>query len=145
MPITAAYWFNHEDVMDLLRSAFYYFLIVFGAGFILGTIRVPLLVPQLGVRTAELIEMPLMLAVIVWAARGRVRAAPALSRRQWLGVGVVALALLAGAELLAARWLAGQSPRAYVLARDPVSGSVYLGCLMVFALAPFFWRGQKTN
>ena len=131
--------------MDLLRSAFYYFLIVFGAGFILGTIRVPLLVPQLGVRTAELIEMPLMLAVIVWAARGRVRAAPALSRWQWLSVGLVALALLAGAELLAARWFAGQSPRAYVLARDPVSGSVYLGCLVVFALAPFFWRKQKTN
>lgn len=131
--------------MDLLRAAWNYFLIVFGAGFILGLIRVPLLVPQLGVRTAELLEMPLMLAVIVWAARRRVRAAAGLSRWQWLGVGMAALALLVGAELLAARWFAGQSPRAYVLARDPVSGSVYLGCLLVFALAPCCWSGQKTN
>jgi len=131
--------------MELLRPAWKYFLIVFGAGFVFGMIRVPWLVPQLGVRTAELIEMPFMLAVILWAARGRVRKAASLSRGQWLGVGLLALAFLASAELLAARWFAGQSPRAYVLGRDPVSGSAYLMCLVVFALAPWVWRGQKTN
>jgi hypothetical protein len=42
---------------------------VFGAGFLLGCIRVPLLVPRLGVRTSELLEMPIQLVVIVFAAR----------------------------------------------------------------------------
>jgi len=46
-----------------------YFCLVFGVGFILGTIRVLWVVPHLGVRTAELIETPLMLAATFLAAR----------------------------------------------------------------------------
>ena len=41
-----------------------YFALVFGAGFVMGAIRVPLLVPRLGERVAELIEMPFMCIVI---------------------------------------------------------------------------------
>ena len=55
--------------MQGFTPAFAYFLIVFGAGFLLGTIRVLLLLPVLGERAAELLEMPFMLIVIVLAAR----------------------------------------------------------------------------
>lgn len=46
-----------------------FFLIVFGAGFLLGTIRVQLLLPVLGEQAAELLEMPFMLIDMVLAAR----------------------------------------------------------------------------
>lgn len=45
-----------------------YFSLVFGAGFAMGTIRVPFVAPRLGERAAELIEMPFMLVVVVLAA-----------------------------------------------------------------------------
>lgn len=47
----------------MIRSAAVYFGIVFGVGFLLGVVRVPLLVPRFGERAAELAEMP-------WLRRG---------------------------------------------------------------------------
>ena len=53
----------------ILKAGALYFGVVFGAGFVLGTVRVIWVVPHLGERTAELIEAPLMLAVTIVAAR----------------------------------------------------------------------------
>ena len=53
----------------LFTSSAEYFAIVFGAGFVFGTVRVMWLVPTVGVRIAELTELPLMLAVVFFAAR----------------------------------------------------------------------------
>jgi hypothetical protein len=72
--------------------------LVFGAGFLLGAIRVLFLVPRLGVRTAELLEMPLKLVIIICAARFVVRhfsLPPTPGVR--LTVGGLALALLVAA------------------------------------------------
>jgi hypothetical protein len=55
--------------MTLLKPAVAYFAIVFGVGFCLGTFRVLVAVPRLGVRTAELIELPFMLVASVGAAQ----------------------------------------------------------------------------
>ena len=54
--------------MHVLKPAAAYFGFVFGAGFVLGTIRVLVVIPHFGETTAELIEMPLMLIAIVVAA-----------------------------------------------------------------------------
>jgi hypothetical protein len=119
------------------RAALSYVALVFGAGFLLGMIRVPLLVPRLGVRTAELLEMPVMLVVSVLAARFVVRRfalPPSAGVR--LPVGVMALALLVAAELLMALALQDQSLVAYIGSRDPVSGGVYLAMLVLFAAMP---------
>lgn len=133
--------------MRILKAGVVYFALVFGAGFILGAIRVPFLVPRLGVRLAELSEMPVMLVVIVlaaqWVARSFAlsRAAPAR-----LGVGVVALALLLAAELSLAYVLQGLSIDQYIASRDPVSGSVYAAMLVVFSLMPLLvgrWAGPN--
>lgn len=123
--------------MGLLRSGLAYFALVFAAGFVLGAIRVPFLVPRLGVRTAELIEMPLMLVVVVLAARFIVRrfSLPAIASVR-LGAGFLGLALLLAAELLLALALQDQSLGQAIASRDPVSGSVYLGMLVLFALMP---------
>ena len=41
-----------------------YFLMVFAVGFVLGVARTLWLVPRVGIRWAELLEMPVMLVVI---------------------------------------------------------------------------------
>jgi hypothetical protein len=123
--------------MRELRGGLSYFALVFSAGFLLGIVRVMVLVPQLGVRTAELAEMPFMLVVTVLAAR--------LVNRKFLDelrfagrlrAGLVALALLTASELLLAVGLSGSSIHAYIASRDPVSGSVYVLMLILFALMP---------
>ena len=50
--------------MRYLKAAAIYFALVFGAGCVLGPVRILWLVPRVGTRAAELIEMPIMLAVI---------------------------------------------------------------------------------
>jgi hypothetical protein len=123
--------------MRSFKAALLYFALVLGAGFALGSIRVPLLVPRLGERYAELLEMPIMFMAIVLAARHVVRrfALPAsLSVR--LRVGFAALFMSVLAELLLAALLQGRSVAQYIASRDPVSGSVYLVMLLLFALMP---------
>ena len=128
-----------------LKAGLVYFALVFAAGFLLGLVRVPLLVPRLGVRFAELLEMPLMLLVIVCSARYVVRRYRPLSRPSCLLVGVVALSLLAATELLFAALLQGQTPAQYVASRDPVSGAVYLAMLLLFAAMPAWrWRTARA-
>ena len=72
----------------VLAAGTLYFALVFGAGFVLGTLRVLLVVPRLGERAAELAEMPVMLVVSMVAARWVVKrlALPA-SARVRLGMG----------------------------------------------------------
>ena len=132
--------------MRNVKAGFVYFAMVFGVGFVLGAIRVPLLVPRLGERVAELLEMPLMLVVVVLAARFIVRRfalPPTLQAR--LISGAVALALLLGAEFLLAVTLQGRSVGQYLASRDPVSGSVYLVLLVLFAVMPLLLARQRSR
>lgn len=121
------------------RAAATYFGLVFGAGFIFGLIRVPFLLPRLGVRYSELLEMPLMLVAIIWSARFVVRRfalRPAPGVR--LSVGCLALAVLILAELAVAYCFQGQTPGDNIASRDAVSGIAYLAMLGLFALMPLF-------
>ena len=123
--------------MKVLKTGLIYFALVFGAGFILGPIRVLWAVPRLGERTAELLEMPIMLAVIIWVARrlrrwGRLPA----NRLGRLSVGLVALALLLTAEFTLVLALRGMTIEEYFATADPVSGTVYALMLGLFALMP---------
>ncbi len=131
-----------SDALRIVKAGALYFACVFGAGFALGAVRVSLLVPRLGMRTAELIEMPLMLAVIVFAARWVVRrcALPPKPAAR-LGAGVLALAMLLVAEFTLVLWLQGLTLERYFASRDPVSGSVYAAMLIVFAAMPL-WVGR---
>ncbi|MBK8979455.1 MAG: hypothetical protein IPM29_26445 [Planctomycetes bacterium] len=128
--------------MRLLGPSLGYFGVVFGAGFLLGTLRVLVLVPRVGVRTAELIELPIMVAVITFAARWRERSRPDLSPRQHLCVGLLALAWLLTAELALGVALSARSPREILLARDPLTGALYYAALLLFALLP--WLRART-
>ena len=135
-----------------IKAGMAYFSLAFGAGFVMGAIRVPLLVPRLGERIAELIEMPFMFIVIVLAARFITRRftlpATVLVR---LGAGLLALGLLIAADLLLAVALQDRSLGQYASSRDPVSGSVYLAMLALFAAMPMvimrfrFGLDKSTN
>lgn len=131
---------------QVFNAGLTYFALTFGAGFLLGMIRVPFLVPRLGERTAELIEMPFMLVVIVLAARFIVRRfdlPPRLAPR--LASGGIALALLLAAEIMLAVELQGRSLAEYVASRDPVSGTVYLLMLGLFALLPLIMLRRSAS
>jgi hypothetical protein len=123
--------------VQILKAALIYFVIVFGAGFVLGTVRMLWIVPRLGTRWAELIEMPIMLVVTIVGARWTVlhmaipfAVAPRLAMR------AVALGLLLVAEFGLMLRLRGLSIRQYFASRDPVSGTVYYAMLSVFAAMP---------
>jgi hypothetical protein len=119
--------------MQILKAGTLYFALVFGAGFLLGTIRVLWVAPRFGMRLAELMEAPVMLVVTILAAR-RLSLPPTPAAR--LGVGLVALGLLLAAEFAAVLWLRGLTISQYLAARDPVAGAVYRVMLGVFAVMP---------
>jgi hypothetical protein len=120
-----------------IKAGITYFAMVLGAGFIMGTIRVPLLVPRLGERMAELSEMPAMFVVILLSARfitRRFALPPRTAVR--LAAGLLALGLSVLTELLLAALLQNRPVLEYIKSRDPVSGGVYLAMLVLFALMP---------
>jgi hypothetical protein len=124
--------------MQILKAGVLYFAVIFGAGFVLGPIRILWLVPRLGTRVAELLEAPIMLVITIVAARWIVRrlvVPPTPPSR--LGMGGVALSLLLIAEFTLVLWLRGLSIRQYLAARDPVSETVYYLMVAVFAVTPF--------
>jgi hypothetical protein len=135
-----------ESRSTVWKAAGAYFSIVFGTGFVLGTVRVPFLVPAIGERYAELAEMPVMLAAIVLTARFVLRRFRGVtSALHWAVVGALALTLLLAAELLLAVVLSGRSLAAYIAAKDPVSGPVYLVMLLVFAAMPWLLYKSKPS
>ena len=123
--------------MRIMKAGVLYFALVFGAGFVLGPIRILWVVPRFSTRIAELMEVPIMFVVIIVAARWIVRrlAVPStLSIR--LGMGCVAFGLLLVAEFTLVLWLRILSISDYLASRDPVSGTVYYVMLVVFAIMP---------
>ncbi|MBX7222121.1 MAG: hypothetical protein K1Y36_19370 [Blastocatellia bacterium] len=135
--------------MKILKPALMYFGLVFGTGFLLGIVRVLLLVPRLGERTAELLEMPLMLIAIILAARRVNRwleVRKAIPSR--LAYGLTAMSLVLLADVGVGVFLREMSPVEVFTSRDAVSGIAYYGMLLVFGLMPWlsgFGRGKSGS
>ena len=122
--------------MQILKAGVLYFA-VFGAGFVLGPIRILWVIPRLGTRAAELLEAPIMFVITIVAARWivwRFALPPTPSSR--LGMGGIALSLMLTAEFTLVLWLRGMSIRAYLASRDPVAGTVYYLMLGLFVVMP---------
>ena len=112
-------------------------MLVFGAGFVLGTTRTLWIVPRIGTRMAELMEAPIMFMVTILAARWTVLrlAVPPLSSAR-LGMGCIGLALMLVAEFGFVLWIRGLSIKGYLATRNRVSGTVYYLILAMFAFMP---------
>ncbi len=133
-------------VMQVLKAGLFYFALVFGAGFVLGPIRILWAVPRFGMRMAELMEAPIMFVVTIFAARWIVRhlaLPPTVSIR--LGMGSIALGLMVVAEFAFVLRLRGLSISEYPATRDPVSGTVYYLMLAVFGMMPLFESGEPSR
>jgi hypothetical protein len=127
--------------MRTLKAGALYFVLVFGAGFVLGIPRVLWIAPRLGARAAELMESPVMLVVIIFAARWVVRRfslPPTIASR--LGTGVIALGFLLAAEFTVVLKIRHLTLTQYIQERDPVAGFAYVLMLLLFALMPLFVR-----
>src|SRR5579871_5862093 len=133
-----------DNVLTVFRLAFRYFLFVFGAGCVLGPIRIFALVPRIGVRSAELIEAPVMLCVIVFAARNMLRMSSARGFSHWLVVGWLAFLFMIAAEFALADVLTGQRIGRYMANRDPIAGPVYYAELVLFAFLPFLFAKRRN-
>ncbi len=135
-------------MMRIVKASAAYFAVVFGTGFVLGTIRTLWIVPRLGIRTAELLETPFML-VAIWLAGGWIGHRFRLEKRSVprLVVGMFALAFLLAAEITMGITLQGLSLVEVFTTHDPVSGSLYYALLGLFAVMPWLcgtWQKHEA-
>jgi hypothetical protein len=116
----------------VVRAGLLYFALTFGAGFVLGPLRILFLVPRVGERTAELLELPVMIGITWLAARwvtGRLAVPPRTAPR--LAVGAIAGALLLVAEFTLVLRLRGLTLEEYFATRDPVAGAAYYAAVLL--------------
>jgi hypothetical protein len=114
-----------------------YFLVVFAAGFVLGTVRALLAAPRLGELAAVVLELPLMLAIAWVASRTLIRrfaVPPATAPR--LAMGGLALALLLLAEAALAILGFGRSPTEHFATYHAPPGLLGLAGQIAFGLLP---------
>ena len=132
-------------MLRTIKLSLLYFGIVFGVGFVLGTIRVVFLVPLMGERWAELLEMPFMLVAIIYTAKYLVHRYPLLPMRVWLSVGLLALFILLSVEFTIVLGLRGISLADYFNSRDIISGSAYIISLVIYMLMPSYIYKYHTK
>jgi|7_EtaG_2_1085326.scaffolds.fasta_scaffold66245_2 hypothetical protein len=128
--------------MQQIKPALIYFILIFATGFALALIRIPFLVPRLGERWAELVELPFMVLASFLVARWLVQRFGLVTVMQCIGTGLPALLMMLSAELAVMR-VQGQSLGEYLAGRDPVSGIAYLFSLLLFAAMPLLVRQHE--
>lgn len=126
-----------------VAAAALYFALVFAAGFVLGVVRVGVLVPRLGEAAAVAMELPVMLAVSWLAARVVVRRLGVPARvpaRLVMGGG--AFALLMAAELALATVLLGLTVSQHVASYAGGPKALGLAAQLLFAAMPLLLLGR---
>lgn len=125
-------------MQTVLPAAIRYFLIVFGAGFVFGTIRTLTTADAPDARLlAVAVELPAIIAVSWFACRHAVRHfnVPRDSAAR-LAMGTIAFALLMLAELLLDFLLAGRSVQEHFALYAQPAHMLGLAGQVVFALLP---------
>lgn len=120
-----------------LKSGCFYFLLIFAAGFLLGTARVLVLAPLLSETLAVLIELPIILALSWFICRMLIErlAVPATLSVRGL-MGATALTLLLVAELLMSVLLFDRTVAEFFEIYQTAGGLIGLAGQIVFALFP---------
>ena len=145
-PVQRTETHRHSEWTRILKAALVYFFVVFGVGFLLGPIRILLVVPRLGERMAELLEAPLMLLVIILAANWIVFKFQLPMRPIYrLGAGAIAFILGLLFEFGVVLKLRELTLTEYFASRDLVAAAVYYVTLVLFALMPLLVRRKHTG
>ena len=133
----------------VIRISLFYFVLVFSAGFVFGSIRVLLLAGFLGEANAELLEMPLMVIVCAFAARFLIfKNSEELTILSSILIGLIALAVLIFVEISVVLWLRKLTLSEYLSTRVSLAGLAYLIGLVWYAVAPsvFYWvRSRRAS
>ncbi len=121
-----------------LRAGFVYFALIFAAGFILGTLRVFVVLPRVSPTLAVLFELPVILAICWFAAKWIVEkfAVPAIAADR-LVMGVTAFVFLILAEAILAIAGVGQMLVGDLTILATPQGVIGLAGQMFFALFPY--------
>ena len=110
---------------------------MFAAGFAIGTVRVLLLVPQVGELPAVLLELPIMLGISWFVCAtliARLEVPPRIPPR--VTMGAVAFALLMLAELALSLALFGRTMNDFTQSLTTPHGMVGLAGQVIFGLMP---------
>ena len=121
-----------------------YFAVVFGAGMLLGPIRVFWLEPRLGKSIAVLCEMPLLLTTMVVAARwlpGFARLSGARGPLVAMGLGALVLQQLA--DFIVGIMLRGLTLSEQLQNFETPAGVMYAVALLLFAAMPLLVNGRR--
>ena len=125
-------------MLRAIKAGLCYFALTFGAGFLLGPLRILLMVPRVGARVAELVELPVMILVTwlaaCWTIRRFHRAVlEGTAARSW------------GSSRSRCCWQPNSrlschcgdlTLEQYFATRDPVSGIAYYASLVLLASMP---------
>jgi hypothetical protein len=130
-----------ERESQLIRPAaagFAYAILAFAVGFVLGSVRVLLVVPRVGPSVAVLLEVPVILAASWWISRlcvelFKVRRAVAAR----LVMGLVAFLVLMLAEVTLSALVFGTSVTGYLASLTTPAGAIGLAAQVAFAGFPF--------
>jgi hypothetical protein len=124
--------------MPILKASLAYFAIVFTVGFLCGPIRVLMLEPMFGATAAVVLEAPILLMAMLYAARfvpRRLRLTPTARGHLGMGCGALVLVLLAD---LAVGLLVRDLSVAEIFAHfGTPAGRIYAALLLAFALLPW--------
>lgn len=131
--------------LRVLEVAFAYFVLVFGAGFFIGSIRVLAVEPEMGARNAELAEAPILLAIILLSAWLTSGACRDCDLRTYFGIAAAATAMLLLADVSVGMRFRGMSPAEFFFGRDEVSSALYYALLAVYALAPILFAALRIS
>jgi hypothetical protein len=129
-----------------IRAGLAYFLLVFAAGFVLGTLRVTLIIPRIGELAAVCLEVPILLTLAWLICRAIIRRfdVPATLGAR-LAMGVFAFALLMLAELALSVLLAGRSPAQHFALYRQLAHQIGLAAQIGFAAIPLLQRRSKSR
>jgi hypothetical protein len=132
-----------NEVVVAVRAGALYALIVFGVGFVLGTIRVLLMIPHIGETAAVLAEAPIMLAASWYVCRWsveRLEAPRSLPSRTVMGA--VAFVTLMLAELALGVLAFGRPLAEQFGAYVTRAGAIGFAAQVIFAVFPVIqvWR-----
>ena len=123
--------------MRSIKAGVIYFLLVFALGWVLGPIRELWAVPRFGRIAALLVEAVIMLIAMVVSSRWVMRR---FNVPQTLGstipMGLVALGILAPAEIAGVLWVRGLSLQEYLASFVTTPGVISAVMFLLFAAMP---------
>ncbi len=127
-------------MIRVIESALVYFIVVFSVAFVFGIIRTMFVVPHIGERWSELIEMPFLFLVIIFAARWIVRRFDLFDNIQnGILVGLIASSILLIVEFTVVLGIRGVSLGEFFAQRDAIAGTAYCIMVLIFAAAPAYF------